>query len=63
MATNDESPTVKDYLENVGRDLKLVNEPLPVLAMPTPAELVADWKKKGMQPGARDVLLLAVKRQ
>jgi alcohol dehydrogenase class IV len=37
MATNDESPTVKDYLENVGRDLKLVNEPLPVLAMPTTA--------------------------
>jgi len=27
------------------------------------AELVAEWKKKGMQPGARDVLLLAVKRQ
>jgi len=37
MATNDESPTVKDYLENVGRDLKLVKEPLPVLAMPTTA--------------------------
>jgi alcohol dehydrogenase class IV len=37
MATNDESPTVKDYLENVGRDLKLASEPLPVLAMPTTA--------------------------
>ncbi len=37
MATNHESLTVKDYLENVGRDLKLVNEPLPVLAMPTTA--------------------------
>jgi len=37
MATNDESPTVKDYLENVGRDLKLIQEPLPVLAMPTTA--------------------------
>lgn len=37
MATNDESPTVKDYLENVGRDLKLVNDPLPVMAMPTTA--------------------------
>lgn len=37
MAANDESPTVKDYLENVGRNLKLVNEPLPVLAMPTTA--------------------------
>lgn len=37
MATSQESPTVKDYLENVGRDLKLVNDPLPVLAMPTTA--------------------------
>ena len=37
MATNDESPTVKDYLENVGRDLKLVKDPLPILAMPTTA--------------------------
>lgn len=37
MATNDESPTVKDYLENVGRDLKLVKDPLPVMAMPTTA--------------------------
>jgi len=37
MATNGESPTVKDYLENVGRDLKLVHDPLPVLAMPTTA--------------------------
>ncbi len=37
MATNDESPTIKDYLENVGRDLRIVNDPLPVLAMPTTA--------------------------
>ena len=37
MATNAESPTVKDYLENVGRNLRLVNGPLPVLAMPTTA--------------------------
>ncbi len=37
MATNDESPTVKDYLENVGRDLKLRADPLPVLAVPTTA--------------------------
>jgi alcohol dehydrogenase class IV len=37
MATNDQSPTVKDYLENVGRDLKIVRDPLPVLAMPTTA--------------------------
>jgi hypothetical protein len=27
------------------------------------AELVAEWKKKGIEPGNRDVLLLAVKRQ
>ncbi|HID75938.1 MAG TPA: iron-containing alcohol dehydrogenase [Planctomycetaceae bacterium] len=37
MATNDESPTVKDYLEGVGRNLELVSDPLPVLAMPTTA--------------------------
>jgi len=37
MATNDQSPTIKDYLEGVGRGLKLVSEPLPVLAMPTTA--------------------------
>ncbi len=37
MATNDESPTIRDYLENVGRDLRIVNDPLPVLAMPTTA--------------------------
>jgi alcohol dehydrogenase class IV len=37
MATNRESPTVRDYLENVGRDLKITRPPLPVLAMPTTA--------------------------
>ena len=37
MATNAQSPTVKDYLEGVGRGLELVEEPLPVLAMPTTA--------------------------
>jgi len=37
MATNRESSTVKDYLENVGRDLKIVQSPLPVMAMPTTA--------------------------
>ena len=37
MAANHQSPTIKDYLENVGRDLKLVENPLPVLAMPTTA--------------------------
>jgi len=37
MATNDQSPTVKDYLEGVGRGLRIVREPLPVLAVPTTA--------------------------
>jgi alcohol dehydrogenase class IV len=37
MAVNRESFTVRDYLENVGRDLKFVVQPLPVLAMPTTA--------------------------
>ena len=37
MAVNDQSPTVRDYLEGVGRDLKLLQDPLPVLAMPTTA--------------------------
>ena len=35
MAAEDQSPTVKDYLEGVGRDLKLLRVPLPVFAMPT----------------------------
>jgi len=37
LATNDGSPTVKDYLEGVGRGLKLERPPLPVMAMPTTA--------------------------
>ena len=37
MATNTDSRTIKDYLEGVGEGLKLVAEPLPVLAMPTTA--------------------------
>lgn len=37
MAVEEQSPTVKDYLENVGRDLKIQTQPLPVLAMPTTA--------------------------
>jgi len=42
MATNTESPTVEDYLEGVGRDLKILRPPLPVLAMPTTAGTGAD---------------------
>jgi alcohol dehydrogenase class IV len=37
VATNRQSPTVADYLENVGRGLKIIEPPLPVLAMPTTA--------------------------
>lgn len=37
IAVNTESPTVKDYLEGVGQGLKILEEPLPVLAMPTTA--------------------------
>jgi alcohol dehydrogenase class IV len=37
MATNDQSPTVKDYLEGVGKGLKISRPPLAVLAMPTTA--------------------------
>lgn len=37
LATNRQSPTVADYLENVGRDLRINEPPLPVLAMPTTA--------------------------
>ncbi len=37
MATNRESKTVADYLEGVGRGLKITNPPLPMLAMPTTA--------------------------
>lgn len=37
MATNRQSPTVRDYLEGVGSGLQIENEPLPVVAMPTTA--------------------------
>jgi len=48
MATNDESPTIKDYLENVGRDLKIVRDPLPVLAMPATAGTGAEATKNAV---------------
>jgi alcohol dehydrogenase class IV len=35
LATNRESDTVKDYLEGVGRGLKICQPPLPLVAMPT----------------------------
>ncbi len=37
LATNRHSPTVKDYLEGVGRGLQLAHPPLPMVAMPTTA--------------------------
>jgi len=37
VTTNRQSHTVADYLENVGRGLKIIEPPLPVLAMPTTA--------------------------
>jgi alcohol dehydrogenase class IV len=35
LATNDQGASVKDYLEGVGRGLKLAEPPLPVVALPT----------------------------
>lgn len=37
MATNRASPTVRDYLEGVGKGLAVERDPLPVLAIPTTA--------------------------
>jgi alcohol dehydrogenase class IV len=48
MATNDQSPTIQDYLENVGRDLKIVRDPLPVLAVPTTAGTGAEATKNAV---------------
>jgi alcohol dehydrogenase class IV len=48
MAVNRESATVKDYLENVGRDLKIAVPPLPMLAMPTTAGTGAEATKNAV---------------
>ncbi len=37
MVTQDAGASVRDYLENIGRNLKLVHPPLPVVAVPTTA--------------------------
>ena len=48
MATNRQSATVRDYLEGVGRGLKLEVEPLPVLAMPATAGTGAEATKNAV---------------
>lgn len=48
MATNVESATVKDYLEGVGRGLKISRPPLPVLAMPSTAGTGAEATKNAV---------------
>jgi alcohol dehydrogenase class IV len=48
MAVNRQSSTVGDYLENVGRDLRIENQPLPVLAMPTTAGTGAEATKNAV---------------
>jgi alcohol dehydrogenase class IV len=48
MAVERQSDTVKDYLENVGRDLRMENRPLPVLAMPTTAGAGAEATKNAV---------------
>ncbi|MCX7424365.1 MAG: iron-containing alcohol dehydrogenase [Planctomycetia bacterium] len=48
MATNTQSPAVKDYLEGVGRGLTLTEAPLPVLAMPTTAGTGAEATKNAV---------------
>lgn len=37
MATNEQSESVRDYLEGVGKGLSIENTPLPMLAVPTTA--------------------------
>lgn len=48
MATNEESPTVKNYLEGVGSGLKIVKDPLPVMAIPTTAGAGAEVTKNAV---------------
>lgn len=48
MATNRESETVKDYLEGVGRGLKIIQPPLPLVALPTTGGTGAEATKNAV---------------
>lgn len=51
MAVNNESATVADYLEHVGRNLSLHAAPLPVVALPTTAGTGAEATRNAVISG------------